>query len=147
MARYVHLEIEATDGAGDLRAALLLRVRGTIVLDWRLTPLAASALELARAATGDHAAGAPPLFGDADFSVSHDGDAVTLAGFRGCAVPPDARFQVPWSALAGAAIRLGDYTVRRSNAAAGAWRDELRALLRPIRARRRTLMRAAGRPG
>lgn len=142
----MHLEIERTDGAGELRAAVLLRVRGTIVLDWRLTPLAPSALAFARATTEDHAVGGSPLLGDADFTVSHDGDRVTLTAFQGCAVTADARFQVPWSALAGAAIRLGDYTVRRSGGA-GAWRDELRALLRPIRARRRALLRAAGRPG
>jgi hypothetical protein len=145
MARFVHLEIERTDGGGALTAAVLLRVRGVVVLDWRLVELAPSALALARAATMDHAAGESPLFDDADFAVRHEGDSVSLAEFRGCAVAPETRFTVPWSALGGAALRLGDYTVRRSAAGTPeAWRDELRHRLRPIRLRRRGLMRAAG---
>jgi hypothetical protein len=144
MARHVHLELERTDGGGALTAAVLLRVRGVVVLDWRLVELAPSALALARAAALDHAASESPLFGDAGFSVRHDGDSVSLSDFRRCGVAPSARFNVPWSALAGAALRLGDYAVRRSGASAGAWREELRGLLRPIRLRRRALLRAAG---
>ncbi len=156
MARHVHLELERVAHAspsGLLVAAVFLRVRGVIVLDWRVTGLNGSAASLARAASDDHVATADadwPLFfgpastgdvaGAADCSVRHNGNRVTLSDFRGCAVGGDARFEVPWNAFAGAVLRVGDYVVRRS--AAGAWRDDLRSRLRPVRTRRRILMRA-----
>jgi hypothetical protein len=156
MARHVHLEFERVAHASErglLVAAVLLRVRGVIVLDWRVTELSGSAVALARAANDDHLVTPDaewPLFfgtapagdraGAADCSVRHDGNRVTLSDFRGCAVGGDARFEVPWNAFAGAVLRVGDYVVRRT--AAGAWRDDLRARLRPVRARRRILVRA-----
>jgi hypothetical protein len=157
MARFVHLEIERTDhtaaAGGVLAAAVYLRVRGVTVLDWRLTGLNGSAIALARAAAGDHLATPGnewPLFfaaqsltdreRAADCSVRHDGTRVTLSDFRGCTVGSEARFTVPWSAFAGAVLRVGDFVVRRT--AASAWREELRERLRPIRARRRALTRA-----
>ncbi len=156
MARHVHLELERVahvSERGLLVAAVLLRVRGVIVLDWRVTELNGSAVSLARSASDDHLATTDaewPLFfgpaatgdraGAADCSVRHDGNRVTLSDFVGCAVGGDARFDVPWNAFAGAVLRVGDYVVRRT--AAGEWRDDLRERLTPVRARRRILMRA-----
>jgi hypothetical protein len=88
--------------------------------------------------------------------VTHAGNLVTLSDFYGCSVRGDARFEVPWSAFAGAVLRVGESAVRRSGAVDAAldrgitelrraWREELRARLRPLRARRRSLDRAASR--
>jgi len=163
MARLLHLRVEIDESRGaPLAGAVLLRVRGVVVLDWRLCGLPGSALALARAASEDHAAVTDaaaarravwPIFfcaealenhcGEvADFAVSHAGNVVTLSDFYGCAVPRETRFEVPWSALAGAVLRLGDMVVRRS--AGAPWREELRERLRPIRRRRRSLVRAEG---
>jgi hypothetical protein len=155
VARHVHLAVERTAAAtpGTLDGAVQLRVRGVTVLDWRLVRLDAAALALARAATAGHrAGGAEPLFGIADLSIAHDGKEVTLSDFRGCDVPREASFAVPWAAFAGAVLRLGNEAVRRGGtpvpgvaadeaARRAAARAELRALLKPIRVRHRSLVR------
>jgi len=123
-----------------------LRVRGVTVLDWPLVRLDAAALALARAASAGHRAGGGALFptpgadAGADFDVTPAGNAVALSGFRGCAVTAEASFTVPWAALAGAAIKLGSMAVRRT-APGSPGREELRALLKPIRARHRALVK------
>jgi len=159
VARLFHLRIDVDDARRPLAGAVLLRIRGTVVLDWRLVGLSGSALALARAAEEDHRAAADdasarsaewPLFfcaealanqcGEvADFSVTHAGATVTLSDFYGCTVPRAARFDVPWSAFANAVIQVGDVVIRRTR---GDWREELRTRLRPVRRRRRTLVRA-----
>jgi len=143
LARHVHLAVERTGAItpGALDGVVHLRVRGVTVLDWRRVRLDAAALALARAAAADHLAGGEaPLFGGADMTVTHRGNDVTVSDLRGCDAPRGASFTVPWAAFAGAALRLGNEAVRRSGADSPL-RAELRALLKPIRARHRALVR------